>query len=67
MPALDGIELVAALAERRPNLPVILMTAHADQARLAQARPREVILKPFSLQDICAAVARHLEVGPSAG
>ena len=67
MPALDGIELVATLAEQRPALPVILMTAHADQARLATARPREVILKPFSLKDICTVVARNLESDPPPG
>lgn len=59
MPDLDGIDLLGALAVRRPDLPVILMTAHTDQVRLSHAQPCELILKPFSLKEICAAADRH--------
>ena len=37
MPELDGLQLVTALTDRYPNLPVILMTAHGSESIAAQA------------------------------
>lgn len=37
MPELDGLELVTAIADRYPDLPVVLMTAHGSEVVAAQA------------------------------
>lgn len=37
MPELDGLQLVTAVSQRHPNLPVVLMTAHGSENIAAQA------------------------------
>lgn len=37
MPELDGLELVTAIGEKYPGLPVVLMTAHGSEVVAAQA------------------------------
>lgn len=37
MPELDGLELVTAICEKYPELPVVLMTAHGSEVVAAQA------------------------------
>lgn len=52
MPRMDGEELIAKLHEAQPDLPVILITALQDEARLNQLRERPnvtVMPKPFNL------------------
>ena len=39
MPGLDGIDVVAELARQGPDVPVVLLSAHSDEA-LAQGGPR---------------------------
>ena len=57
MPGPDGVALAAAIRERRPDLPILLMTGHADRARLAG----EVVLdKPFTPQALVAALAERI-------
>jgi CheY-like chemotaxis protein len=46
--AMDGVQSVAAILERR-KVPVIFVTAHADagtRARMAATRPSEILAKP---------------------
>jgi FixJ family two-component response regulator len=50
MPGLSGVELQGALRERGDDVPVIVVTAHADQPDAALARSagaRVVLGKPF--------------------
>ncbi|MGQ9898215.1 MAG: response regulator [Acidobacteriota bacterium] len=52
MPHMDGEELIGRLHEERPDLPIILITALQDEARLNQLRERPnvvVMPKPFNL------------------
>jgi CheY-like chemotaxis protein len=59
MPVMDGIALALAVARDHPLLPVILMTGYADQrqrARGIESLVRDVIAKPFSAAELCAAV-----------
>ena len=57
MPGPDGVALAAAIRERRPDLPILLMTGHADRARLVG----EVVLdKPFTPQALVAALAERI-------
>lgn len=51
LPEMNGVELCAALAASGRRLPVILITAHADEATraLAQsAHPVALLIKPFA-------------------
>lgn len=55
MPAMDGIALAKAVAERVPGLPILLMTGYAEQRERAeglQSIVRDVIQKPFTLAQI---------------
>jgi two-component system, cell cycle response regulator CpdR len=66
MPMMDGIALALAAAKERPTLPILLMTGYADQrerARDLDALIRDVLIKPFSLADLRATVAKTLEQG----
>ncbi len=59
MPELDGIALALKVAKERPDMPIVLMTGFADQRRRArnlEALVRDVVAKPFSLEQICAIV-----------
>jgi CheY-like chemotaxis protein len=63
MPLMDGIALALAAARDYPQLVILLMTAYADQRERASnldALIHDVILKPFTLAEIRAAVADAL-------
>lgn len=64
MPVMDGIALALATARDYPSLPILLMTGFADQRERTHgldAIVRDVLLKPFTLVDLRAAVTRALE------
>ena len=53
MPGMDGIELLTHIKEHRPDLPVIIMTAHSDLDSAVSAYDQgafEYLPKPFDLQ-----------------
>jgi DNA-binding response OmpR family regulator len=55
MPGLSGVEVTRLLREQRPTLPVILLTAHAndtDVAEGASAGANAYVTKPFSPQEL---------------
>jgi DNA-binding response OmpR family regulator len=55
MPGLSGVEVTRALRERQAMLPVILLTAHvqdADVAEGANAGADAYVTKPFSPQEL---------------
>lgn len=59
MPLMDGIALAHSAAERWPGLPILLMTGYADQRERADdlhKKIRDVVTKPFTLQQIRDAV-----------
>jgi DNA-binding response OmpR family regulator len=60
MPLMDGIALAHKAAEKWPGLPILLMTGFADQRERADDLAeviRDVVTKPFTLQQIRAAVS----------
>ena len=64
MPGTDGLELLRYLNDRRPSLPVIVMTAHPDlKDALSAYRPVafEYLAKPFDLDEAVGLVRRALE------
>ena len=63
MPLMDGIALALATARDYPAIIILLMTAYADQRERASnldALIHDVILKPFTLAEITAAVSDAL-------
>jgi signal transduction histidine kinase len=54
MPGMNGHELAGALRERRPELPVLVMSGYRDSATLLPGA--RAIPKPFSLADLSRAV-----------
>ncbi len=63
MPELDGIELALKVAKDHPEVPILLMTgypAERQRAHNLDALIDEVIAKPFTLHDVCAAARRVL-------
>ena len=64
MPGADGLELMAALKENDPELPVIVMTAHSDldsAVTSLQCGAFEYLPKPFEVDDAVEVVGRALE------
>jgi DNA-binding NtrC family response regulator len=60
MPRLNGVELMQALFESHPNLPVILMSGYATAAlsELGIAAPCSILTKPFPAERLLAEVQR---------
>lgn len=63
MPEMSGLELQEVLGRTREALPIVFMTGHADVPRSVKAMKAgalDFLLKPFSSEDVLAAVARAL-------
>jgi two-component system nitrogen regulation response regulator GlnG len=57
MPDMSGLELLARLRERAPDLPVIIMTAHSDldsAVSAYQGGAFEYLPKPFDVDEAVA-------------
>ncbi len=64
MPGTDGMTLLQRLKELDPDLPVILITGHAEVALAVEAMRRgayDFIEKPFSMQALGAVLKRALD------
>jgi FixJ family two-component response regulator len=60
MPGMDGFELQRLMSERRPGLPVILITGRHEIAELPQAKHNRFFRKPFDVQALLAAIGDAL-------
>ena len=61
MPGADGLELLAAVQESHPTVPVIVMTAHSDLESAVnsyQGGAFEYLPKPFDIDEAIATVRR---------
>ncbi|MDR2306389.1 MAG: sigma-54 dependent transcriptional regulator [Paucimonas sp.] len=74
MPGMDGHQLLAQLGRHHPQLPVLLMTAHAAVERAVEAMRQgavDYLVKPFEPKALISLVERHAvghpEVGEEAG
>jgi CheY-like chemotaxis protein len=70
MPLMDGIALALSVARDHPKIIILLMTAYADQRERAanlDALIHDVVLKPFTLAEIKAAVADAIGAPKKAG
>ena len=60
MPGMSGLELSEALAGSHPGLPVILTTGYSDEIADMGTGGRPVILKPYGLETLSAALDQAL-------
>jgi DNA-binding NtrC family response regulator len=63
MPQMDGMELVAAIKERIPELPVILLTAHGTvpiAVEAMKAGAADFLLKPFDRDEVLFTIQKAL-------
>ena len=71
MPEMDGLAVLAEVRRRRPDVPVVLMSAHLTVAVAVQAMragAHGVLPKPFTAADVRAVAADALaERAPDAG
>ena len=61
MPGMDGLELLSALSESYPEIPVIIMTAHSDldsAVSAFQGGAFEYLPKPFDIDDAISLAQR---------
>jgi CheY-like chemotaxis protein len=57
MPGMNGAMLAARVAEEKPDLPLLVVTGHAERAGdVPSALPR--LTKPFTVAELSATVAR---------
>ncbi|MBC3420358.1 sigma 54-interacting transcriptional regulator [Pseudomonas sp. RW3S2] len=62
MPGMDGHQLLARLRRHHPQLPVLLMTAHAAVERAVEAMRQgaaDYLVKPFEPKALLSLVERH--------
>jgi two-component system, OmpR family, response regulator len=60
LPDVDGVGVLRALAELRPSIPVIAVSAdHQQLCRAKAAGAEELLPKPFDLDRLVEAVQRH--------
>jgi len=65
MPGMDGVELAARVGRLRPDLPVVLSTGNRWSVPASTARAagiREIVDKPFRLEELARAVRAALGV-----
>ena len=64
MPVMDGIALALAVADLKPDMPVIMMSGYAQERQRAhnlEDLVSDVLSKPFTLAELRAVVDRALE------
>jgi CheY-like chemotaxis protein len=65
MPKMDGLKLLSAVKQLRPDTPVLMMTAYADDTIMAQAFEAgalDFLAKPFDRGEFVLAVEEGLEL-----
>jgi nitrogen regulation protein NR(I) len=66
MPRMDGLALVDALHQAKPNLPIVVMTAHGTTESAIEATRRgafEYLLKPFDMEELLAVLDKAVAAG----
>ena len=61
MPGIDGLEAMRRIKIERPNMPIVIASAHSmasDRERFLAAGADNVLSKPFRLADLVAIVAK---------
>ncbi len=64
MPGMDGMQLLAAIRERDPSMPVIMITAHGSERTAVAAMKAgayDYLHKPFAVDEVALVVGRAAE------
>ncbi len=64
MPGMDGVEVMRRTRKTHPNLPIIVLTAHASlESAIAAVKlgAADYLLKPFDVEDLITAVSHALQ------
>jgi CheY-like chemotaxis protein len=61
MPGMSGLELADELARLRPELPIILTTGYSDEIAETGTGGRPILLKPYRLEALAAALDQALK------
>ena len=64
MPGMDGWSLASRIKERSPEIPILLMTAHARHHIMKELKGSSIdsaLFKPFSLEELRREVNKALE------
>jgi len=64
MPEMSGLDLARLLAERRPDLPIVLATGYSEETVSGDAAAFEVLSKPYGADTLGGALARALAAEP---
>lgn len=67
MPGMDGLELLAEIRRRRPELPVLMVTAYADddrRRRAAQSGAAAFLAKPIDFDELKRRLAELVPPAP---
>ena len=62
MPGMSGLELADELGRLRPDLPIILTTGYSDEIAETGTGGKPVLLKPYRLETLAAAIDQALAV-----
>jgi DNA-binding NtrC family response regulator len=65
MPGMDGLELLAAVRERWPAIPTLLITGHGEEGLAAQAREKgafDYLLKPLDRDELMSSLERAIQL-----
>jgi DNA-binding response OmpR family regulator len=68
LPGIDGIEVLARVRQRRPALPVIMLTARGEIADRVDGLDRgatDYMIKPFAFDELLARIRAHLRATES--
>ena len=68
MPGMSGIEVARAVADKCPDLPVIVATGYVDTSRFDKQAPQALMMKkPYRITELAKAVEHMLRHGPQRG
>lgn len=66
MPGMSGIALGRAIAQRWPDLPVVLTSGYSDDLTAGQGGDFDLIQKPYSRKTLVTTLGRFLKIEPEA-
>ena len=63
MPGMSGLQLTRAVQQRRPAMPVLLVTGYADTEAIDTVGEERIVLKPFRNEDLARKIRTALGAG----
>lgn len=68
LPGLDGVDVLRRIRDRRPDLPVVILTARdavSERVKLLDQGADDYLVKPFDLSELLARIRARLRSGES--